>query len=191
VSLADNVVERTKATKSEVGFGTASKSKEPAPLGKSNNPAAPLKPDSDAADQSHTVAARESYWTIAEEKYGSGAYFRALFQYNQSHSGQAEPLQPGMRLRIPDEATLQRLYPNLCPRPRRQADAASVTRASANIAAGREYQVQHGDTLYEIARRELGKSTRWAEIYELNRDTIGGVASPLEPETTLVLPARR
>ena len=30
-----------------------------------------------------------------------------------------------------------------------------------------------GDTLFNIARYELGKASRWVEIYEFNRDLLG------------------
>lgn len=38
----------------------------------------------------------------------------------------------------------------------------------ANVGAGRSYVVKSGDTLGEIARRELGSSARWTEIQSLN-----------------------
>ncbi len=37
---------------------------------------------------------------------------------------------------------------------------------------GGVYVVVKGDSLWEIAKHELGDSSRWNEIYELNRDTI-------------------
>ena len=43
-------------------------------------------------------------------------------------------------------------------------------------------------TLFDIARYELGKATRWAEIYQLNRDQIGADFNHLRPGTQLVLP---
>ena len=48
-------------------------------------------------------------------------------------------------------------------------------------AAGKEvaplYVVQHGDTLSTIAARLLGSSSRWPEIYSLNKDTIEQAAA--------------
>jgi nucleoid-associated protein YgaU len=161
---------------------------QPAKLGQEP---APLHAEAGATDRLYPVKQDDTYWTIAQEAYGSGAYFRALFQYNQQHGAKTERLHNGVQLRLPDEATLRRLYPELCPRQQRLASAARATRASANLVDGRPYVVREGDTLYEIARRELGKSTRWAEIYELNRDAIGGVTAPLEPQTTLVLPSEQ
>jgi nucleoid-associated protein YgaU len=48
--------------------------------------------------------------------------------------------------------------------------------------------VQEGDTLFDIARYELGKAARWAELYELNREAIGNDIDFLRPGMELILP---
>jgi nucleoid-associated protein YgaU len=53
---------------------------------------------------------------------------------------------------------------------------------------GMYYVVEEGDSLFDIARYELGKAARWVEIYELNRDQIGEDFDHLKPGTQLVLP---
>ena len=55
---------------------------------------------------------------------------------------------------------------------------------------GRTYIVQEGDTLSSIARNELGKVSRWAEIYQLNREALGRDFDYLTPGMRLVLPIR-
>ena len=52
----------------------------------------------------------------------------------------------------------------------------------------RAYVVQPGDTIYDIARSELGSATRWTDIYQLNRDTLGRQANSITPGTRLLLP---
>ena len=142
-----------------------------------------------SAGESYTVAANDSYWTIAQKTYGSGAYFKALYEHNRRQSDDADQLSAGMQLSLPDEATLQRLYPKLCPKPLRVAASGRATRTSAVVPANdATYVVKEGDTLYEIARRQLGRSSRWAEVYELNRDAIGEATDRLEPGIRLVLP---
>jgi nucleoid-associated protein YgaU len=150
---------------------------------------APLEdPDSaTSADVAYTVRKADTYWTIAEDNYGSGAYFKAIYEHNRRHNRSADRLQAGSRLLLPDEATLQRLYPTLCPKTRKVAQNVA-TQVSAVRVDGRTYNVAEGDTLYEIARRELGKSSRWAEIHELNRETLGDDVRPLVPGTQLILP---
>lgn len=52
----------------------------------------------------------------------------------------------------------------------------------------RTYVVQNGDTLYDIARQQLGKASRWREIYDLNKELINSRWLDLEPGTQLLLP---
>jgi nucleoid-associated protein YgaU len=51
--------------------------------------------------------------------------------------------------------------------------------------------VEEGDTLYDIARYELGAGGRWPEIYQLNAESLGDDFDYLRPGTKLVLPAVR
>ena len=48
--------------------------------------------------------------------------------------------------------------------------------------------MEDGDTLFEIARHELGKTSRWAEIYDLNREVLGNDFDYLRPGLELILP---
>ena len=50
--------------------------------------------------------------------------------------------------------------------------AAVLTLSLAVPAAAADYTVQRGDSLWKIAREQLGDGTRWGEIYQANRDTI-------------------
>jgi len=70
------------------------------------------------------------------------------------------------------------------------ATPASVTRpAIGQPAAGSKVHiVREGETLFDIARNELGKASHWAEIYRLNRERIGDDFDYLAPGTQLVLP---
>jgi beta-lactamase regulating signal transducer with metallopeptidase domain len=56
--------------------------------------------------------------------------------------------------------------------------------------ATRTYEVRRGETVYEIARQELGRVSRWREILELNREKLGGDIDAIEPGMKLVMPAR-
>jgi nucleoid-associated protein YgaU len=162
---------------------------ETAPSGKAKPPATLKAGEETANGELYTVQNNDTYWTIAEKTYGSGAYFKALYEHNRRQLEGTESLRAGVQLVLPDEATLRRLYPSLCPRPAKLAVAGRATRASATTDSNeRIYVVRDGDTLYEIARRQLGKASRWAEVYELNRDAIGDATDRLPPGTRLVLP---
>lgn len=55
----------------------------------------------------------------------------------------------------------------------------------------REVVVHPGDTLWEIAARQLGDPHRWPEIYALNDAAIGADPDLIHPATRLRLPADR
>ena len=49
---------------------------------------------------------------------------------------------------------------------------AALSLALAAPAAAADYTVQRGDSLWKIAREQLGDGTRWGELYAANRDTV-------------------
>jgi nucleoid-associated protein YgaU len=152
--------------------------------------AAPAPPSRDG-DQ-YTVAPNDSYWTISQKTYGSGAFFKALYELNRKRMKDPDNLKVGQVLSVPDEATIRRLYPDLCPKPRKPAASTNQRMISASARSGgtgRVYTVVEGDTLFEIARHELGKPARWAEIYQLNHDILGDDFDYLRAGTELILPA--
>ncbi len=151
--------------------------------------------EADAAGRAggtYEVQPNDNYWAISQKVYGSGAYFKALAEHNRGKVAQRDKLRVGDTIATPTIAQLERLYPDLCPKPsRREAVRNRATLASTHGGAGgRSYEVQEGDTLFDIARNELGKATRWAEIYELNRDALGKDFDYLTPGMLLILPPK-
>jgi nucleoid-associated protein YgaU len=142
-------------------------------------------------DGRYEVQPNDSYWTISERVYGSGAYFRALAEQNRGKAARPDRLPPGLVISTPPVAQLEKDFPDLCPRPNRRETvrnrAGGVSFAST-AGGGRTYVVQEGDTLSSIARNELGKVSRWAEIYQLNREALGKDYDYLTPGLRLVLP---
>ena len=57
-------------------------------------------------------------------------------------------------------------------------------------AGGSVYIVQPGDSIYRIAKRELGSARRYREIYDLNRDRLPIGQDTLTAGTELLLPGR-
>ena len=138
----------------------------------------------------YIVQPNDNYWTISEKVYGTGGYFKAIYEHNRRQHSQSDRLQVGDSLDVPDVAVLQQAYPDLCPKS--DHDTAPVQPTSAVAAAPpgtRSYAVADGDTLYEIARRELGRASRWGEIYQLNHDQLGNDFGYLRPGTQLLLPS--
>lgn len=153
-------------------------------------------PDSWAAttrrdDGKHEVLPNDSFWTIAERVYGDGGYFKALVEHNHRQGVAEDRLMPGEFVFTPPRSQLEADYPDLCPKPQRQETPRgrdALVSDSGRRPGGRTYVVAEGDTLFDIARYELGKASRWAEIYELNRDVLGGDFNYLRPGTKLLLP---
>jgi nucleoid-associated protein YgaU len=146
-------------------------------------------------DGKYEVQPNDSYWTISEKVYGMGAYFKALAQHNRGKATGEDRLTPGELILAPPVAELEKLYPLLCPRASRREAQQSQTQSRLSSVGlrssgrgGRTYTVVEGDTLFNIARNELGKATRWAEIYDLNREVLGKDFNYLTPGTQLSLP---
>jgi nucleoid-associated protein YgaU len=142
-----------------------------------------------AQDKPYVVAPDDSFWSISEKAYGSGSYYRALFQYNRDRYPNADDVRPGSVLDIPPLDVLKRQFPEL-------TSGADDSQAGGNAApagppqaaaTAATYVVQEGDTLFEIARRQLGKASRWTELYELNRGVLGDNLEHLRPGVELRL----
>jgi nucleoid-associated protein YgaU len=72
----------------------------------------------------YRIAPRDTYWLISRKVYGDPAYYRALYEHNRRTHPRADKLPPGTLLEAPDPQTLERLYPEFCPRPPASADEA-------------------------------------------------------------------
>lgn len=55
--------------------------------------------------------------------------------------------------------------------------------------ATRTYTVKRGDCLWRIAQKELGKASRWPEIYNMNKGVIGSNPNLIYPGQVYTLPA--
>lgn len=143
----------------------------------------------DQAQSQYTVGPNENFWSISKRLYGSGAYFKALYEHNRRNYPSPNQLQPGDVISAPSAQVLQQTYPRLCPKPAAAGASSSFRPASARVGNGeRLYTVSEGDSLFNIAKYELGQASRWAEIYELNREQLGADYNRLKPGTQLVLP---
>lgn len=147
--------------------------------------AAPRRLADAADDEVYRVEANDNFWLISQKVYGTGAYFKALQEHNRGRSREAAPLHAGDEISTPPLDVLRDSYPDLCPKPR---STSAAGRASPRNRSDGLYTVAEGDTLFDIARHELGKASRWLEIYELNRDQLGDDFTRLAPGAQLALP---
>ncbi|HYW80961.1 MAG TPA: LysM peptidoglycan-binding domain-containing protein, partial [Thermoguttaceae bacterium] len=140
----------------------------------------------------YEVQPNDSYWKISQKLYGSGAYFKALVEQNRDRVPREDRLAVGDLISAPTVAELEQAFPDLCPKPSRREAVRSLAQAASmhsSYGGGPTYIVEEGDTLFDIARYELGKASRWSEIHALNRDVLGKDYDYLVPGTRLALPS--
>ncbi len=164
------------------------------PQGPAERPTAGRSDAALAATGKYTIQPNDNLWTISEKVYGTGGYFKALYEHNRSRLPHADRLVVGTSIDVPPTTTLEQNYPTLCPKQRKSALVKPRTMPASmrgrKASGGNVYVVEEGDTLFDIARYELGKASRWAEIYDLNRETLGEDFDHLAPGTELVMPQR-
>jgi len=119
----------------------------------------------------HVVQANENPWKIAERYYGKGHLCKLIEKANPTV--EFDPLPINAKLLIPY------LDEQAAPAPRRENPAVS--------GGGKEYVIQNGDTLWDIAKEQLGDATRHKEILAKNP---GLNEHRLRAGITILLPAR-
>ncbi len=125
---------------------------------------------------SYVVKPGESLSSIASRLLGSAAKWKLLAELNRDRVGEDGSVRAGVTLRLP-ASTQARSTGNQTPK--------SLTRTAAGP---RSYTVRGGDTLSQIAMRELGTMRRADEILSLNKDKIRN-ADEIYSGLVLALPA--
>lgn len=135
----------------------------------------------------------DTFWTISQKMYGEGGFFKALQEHNRGRIPVASQLDVGDEISTPSADELRSKYSGLCPKVRTvKPGTPSATAVSTRILpSGREYTVEEGDTLFDIAKYELGDPSRWPEIFQLNRHVLGDDIDYVRPGTRLMLPGDR
>ena len=114
-----------------------------------------------AHENTYVVQEGDTLSRIAEEQLGDASRWPEIFALNRHIVRDPDEIFPGQELTLPTEPPDSPL---------------------------RIYKVRRGDTLSEIAQRELGDAGRWREIFELNRDVIED-PDEIFPGQVLVLPS--
>ena len=58
---------------------------------------------------------QDSFWRISERVYGTGKYYKALYQHNRRAVLRPDQLEAGIQIATPPLDELRSLYPQLCP----------------------------------------------------------------------------
>jgi nucleoid-associated protein YgaU len=108
----------------------------------------------------HTVAAGEHLWAIAERYYGTGYNWLDISQENQLIN--PDLLAEGQSLVIPRTAIKTIEKP--------EVSGTAVTPEASIL--GNEYTVTKGDHLWDVAVRAYGDGYRWTEIWQANKELV-------------------
>lgn len=144
----------------------------------------------------YVVRPNDNYWRISRKVYGTARYFAALAKHNELNVPDAKHMKPGIKIATPPKELLEQHYGDLLPvvAPSRPMGAV-IDHPHAPRTPGYfmetdgqpAYRIGPSDTLSSISHKTLGRSSRWDEIFELNRDRLAG-ADTLTVGTILRLP---
>jgi nucleoid-associated protein YgaU len=141
-------------------------------------------------DEVITVSEKDTLWDLATKIYGDGRLFAAVHEANRDKlNGQAK-LTNGLKLRFPAKAQLLREFRAFIPQ---DILDDSATPSNSDSSNRREYTTRNGDTLFSIAREELGQASRYVEILELNSTQLSKTTrhgDELAADLMLELPAK-
>ncbi|MEZ6062543.1 MAG: LysM domain-containing protein [Planctomycetaceae bacterium] len=131
------------------------------------------------------VLPNDNYWSISKRAYGTARYFSALALFNQHRIPDPKKMRPGMKILIPEAATLESKYPELF----RDYETKSKLPSGYFVQddGTPAYRIGERETLSEIAQKHLGRSSRWIQIYRLNRSTLPD-PNKLKPGSVIILP---
>ena len=126
-----------------------------------------------AAPEEYVVQEGDTLTSISQQYYGSARFYTLIMNANRIDYPQA--LRPGQKLVIPAKPTGEPAAPEGQP-------------SEPGLRPGeRRYVVEEGDTLTEIASRELGSSREYVRLMERNNITD---AYLLRPGQVIVIPVR-
>ena len=127
--------------------------------------------------ETYIVQHGDTYLTISDKFYGTSLLYTALAAHNQK-LGFGWRLAEGATIEIPTAEYLQTLYGDAANRAERRLESQQ---------SAIRYIVQEGDTIFRLATDKLQDSTRWREIYAINKDRIPDVRD-LKPGMEILLP---
>lgn len=143
----------------------------------------------------YVVRPNDNYWRISRKVYGTARYFAALAKHNELNVPDAKHMKPGIKISTPPKELLEQHYGDLLPVIPARPMGAVINHPHAPKTPGYflepdgqpAYRIGPTDTLSSISHKTLGRSSRWDEIFELNRDRLAG-ADTLTVGTILRLP---
>lgn len=119
----------------------------------------------------YTWQAGDSLRSLATKYYGDATKLTILRRSNEGR----QDIQPGEKILIP---VFDGDAPAASAQPASTASATAAPASAATPTAAKEtsgprtHVVKEGESLWKIAKQELGSGARWKELYEANRDVL-------------------
>ncbi len=151
--------------------------------------------------QTYVVQPNDNLWSISRKRYGAGRYYKALGLHNRQTIPDPKMMKPGIVISTPDVSLLEQKYAESIPKLAPVDATPTVTTTQSRRTTETEpagyfvaadgvpmYRVGEQDTLTGIAKSHLGRTTRWVQILEMNRNVLRD-GNDLKIGTVLRLPA--
>jgi nucleoid-associated protein YgaU len=151
----------------------------------------------------YVIEPSDNFWTISRKRYGAGRYYMALAKHNQQIISDPKRMKPGVAIATPDVSVLEQQYSDLIPKAAPADPTPPVVSTQARQTRKTEdsgpagffvsndgtpmYRISGQDTLSDIAKLHLGRSSRWVQILEMNRKVLRD-GNELKIGTVLRLP---
>lgn len=129
--------------------------------------------------ESHRVQPGETFSSLATMYYGNEKHTHFLISYNP-HIINPNALKVGTIIKIPSLSAYQQT--------RKSSAQTAKNPTPIQKRSSKTYLVQPGDSFYIIAQKQLGDSSRWEELFDLNRNLVNGNPRQLRAGQTIVLP---
>ena len=150
----------------------------------------------------YVVQPNDNFWSISRKCYGAGRFYMALAKHNRDVISDPKMMKPGVTIATPDVSVLEQRYSDVIPKAGLIDSTSSVTTTQTRKSASIElagyfvdgdgapmYRVGEQDTLTGIAKSHLGRTSRWVQILEMNRNVLRD-GNELRIGTILRLPCR-
>ena len=124
----------------------------------------------------YVVKPGDTLYDISEKYYGRGELWTIIAQANPLIN--PDKLLVGQKIIIPPKGQAENKY-----------DAAALNLPDdVDVSELRAYKVKAGESFYTIARDELGKASRWREIFRINKKLVKGKPERLKAGQVIYLP---
>lgn len=139
-------------------------------------------PPASAGATKHTVAAGETFSSIALATYGHSRYYPHIMRANPD----VDParLKPGTVINLPPSSEVKATADST-----QTASNTSASTGAASVDATTEYRVAAGDSLERISIKLYGNRGKVNDLFELNKEAMGNDPARLKIGQVLKLPS--